>query len=100
MNLSSDTSHVWVVLQVLSGLASLTDSELDGRQGDKRPQETAAANASIRKDALSCCLQVRQRVVCHWICCLIAWHYAPDIACLARQSAADRPPATGAVAGG
>lgn len=95
LNLFSHTLYMWVVLQVLSGLASLTDSELDGRQGDKRPQETAAANASIRKDALSCCLQVRGSGQC--VIGRVLWLRGimpPTLLAWEARAAAVRPPAT------
>lgn len=45
--------------QVLSGLAAMSDSDLDAAsRGDKRQQEAAAANLAVRKEALGCCLQV------------------------------------------
>jgi hypothetical protein len=45
--------------QVLAGLAAMTDSELDvGSKGDKHAQETLAGYVAVRKEALSCCLQV------------------------------------------
>ena len=43
-------------------MASTTDSELDANRGEKRGPDAAAAGVAVRKEALSCCLQVGAEV--------------------------------------
>jgi hypothetical protein len=44
--------------QVLGGLAALSDKDLEAGGSDKRSHEAAAGYAAVRKQALSCSLQV------------------------------------------
>jgi hypothetical protein len=52
-------------VQVLGGLAALSDKELEAGGSDKRSHEPAAGYAAVRKQALSCSLQVC--VLCGWL---------------------------------
>lgn len=46
--------------QVLSGLAAMSDGELEAAaRADKRSPDVLAGYVAVRKQALSCCLQVR-----------------------------------------
>lgn len=46
--------------QVLSGLAAMSDDELEAAaHADKRSPDVLAGYVAVRKQALSCCLQVR-----------------------------------------